>query len=276
MAREHPSMRFRALVHRTTLPPLNTVEPVEGRLDDEDSLLPALIGVDTVVHLAATTHASKAETYFAANLQGTASLLRASRRSGIRRVIFISTRAIHPPCGDYARSKLAAENVVRMSGLLHTILRFSEVYGGGSSEGIDALCATVRTWPVVPCPLGAADLAPLWIDDATDAIRQTLLRPALPSRTYTTAGPRTYTLRRIVEIVAKTLGVRRLVLPVPLTFLKIAARLPPAVGGHKIRYDQIDRMRCAKESDIEAAQRDLGFAPRAFEEGVRALLAQER
>ena len=46
---QQPAARVRALVHHTPLPALGTVEPVNGRLEDEQSLVPLLQGVDTVI-----------------------------------------------------------------------------------------------------------------------------------------------------------------------------------------------------------------------------------
>ena len=275
MAARHPAVRVRALVHRTHLPALDMVEPVDGRLDDEESLVPPLRGVDTVIHFAASTHASKAERYFTTNTAGTANLVRASQRAGVRRFILISTRAIRSECGDYARSKAAAEAVVRTSGLPHVILRFAEVYGGGSSEGLNALLDLVRKSPLVPCPVGGASLSPLWVDDAVDAVSRVVVRPDLPKDVYTIAGPRSYTLPQIIGIVAHRMAKRRLIVPIPLTLLPIIACLSTAIGGRRLRYDQISRLKCEKDSDIDDARRDLEFTPLAFEEGVKRFLSEE-
>jgi nucleoside-diphosphate-sugar epimerase len=152
----------------------------------------------------------------------------------------------------------------------------AEVYGAGSHEGLEALAATVRRFPLVPYPSGAARLAPLWIDDAVDAVVQALTRPHLREDRYTIAGPRTYTLEAIIELLAAGLAVRRIGVPLAAVLFRMASRMPLPGGGRVVRYDQIARLQCPKDSDIAAARRDLGFAPVDFEHGVARLLAGVR
>ena len=267
----HPSLPIRALVHRRPLPSVDGVEPVEGDLGDTDRLPALLRGADVVVHLAAVTHARRAEDYLPLNGRGTERLARAAARAGVGRFVHVSTRAIGPACGAYGASKGLAEEAVRAAGLPHVILRFAEVYGGGSAEGVDALLGLVRRWPVVPYPATCALLAPLFVDDAIAALVQSVERPRLAGATYTIAGPESFSPRELIRTAARALGVRRVMIPVPLAALGVAARLGRIAGRPGIALDQVPRLTCAKESRIDDARRDLAFSPRSLVEGLGAM-----
>jgi NADH dehydrogenase len=275
MRRQHPGLRFRALVHRAPLPVMDAVEPVHGGLDDRDGLARLLGGVDTVIHFAAITHAARPEDYAAVNSRGTENLVQAATRVGVRRFIHISTRAIHAECGAYGASKRCAEEAVRSHPIAHVILRFAEVYGAGSREGIDALLGLVRRWPLVPYPAGPVSLAPLLIDDALSAVVRATERPDLVNVTYTIAGPHSVTLPELIRTASTVFGGRRWSVPVPLMAITLMSRLALALGRPVVKLDQIPRLTCPKESVIDDARRDLGFEPAGLQDGLRRIV-QER
>jgi len=114
----------------------------------------AMVGVDTIIHLAADTGVltsiSEPEHNFRVNAFGTFQLLQIARKSGVRRVLNASTGGailgevtppVHEgmvprPLAPYGASKLAAEGYCSaFSGAyaLQTLsLRFSNIYGPGS------------------------------------------------------------------------------------------------------------------------------------------------
>jgi nucleoside-diphosphate-sugar epimerase len=267
----HPSLPIRALVHRRPLPLVDGVEPVEGNLDDVEQLAALLRGVDIVVHLAAVTHAARAEDYLSVNGRGAERLARAAARAGVGRFVHVSTRAIHAECGAYGASKRFAEEALRAAGISHVILRFAEVYGAGSAEGVDALLRLVRRSPVVPYPAARALLAPLFVDDAIAALVRAVERSDLAGMTYTIAGPDTYSPRALIRAAAQAFGVRRVFVPVPLPALGVIARLGRIIGRSSVALDQLPRLTCPKDSCIDDARRDLGFSPRTLREGLIAI-----
>ena len=129
------------------------ITPVEGDLLDPGPLAAALEGVDAVVHLAALFRTDDDAAIRAVNLDGTRHLITAVQASAPdARVVMASTSTVyadvgaHPAREDdptdavaaYPRSKIAAEEELRSSGLKWSILRFGFVYGDGDGH-IDAL-----------------------------------------------------------------------------------------------------------------------------------------
>lgn len=136
-------------------------------LTDRDAWVPALAGVEVVVHLAGIAHVTDAldeDIYDRTNHRGTAALVQAAR--GVTHFIFVSsiraqTGAVADhvlvesdpalPTDAYGRSKLAAEKVVASSGVPYSILRPVLVYGAELKGNLRSLQRMAR----IPLPFGA-------------------------------------------------------------------------------------------------------------------------
>jgi UDP-glucose 4-epimerase len=127
------------------------LEVLEGDLRDPQAVQAALRGVELVFHLAAFVSVpqsmSDPETCFAVNVAGTASMLEAARRAGVRRVVLSSSTAVYGdtdvfpvteeaclrPLSPYALSKqvneLYAGLYTHTFGLPVVALRYFNVYG---------------------------------------------------------------------------------------------------------------------------------------------------
>lgn len=138
----------RALVRSDIeLPP--GVTGVRGDLADPDTLREAVEGVDVVVHLAALFRTADEAAIWRANLDGTRNLVDAVKEYAPgARFIMSSTGnvynmdATHPaletdevsPKSAYGASKVAAEQLLRDSGLTWAVLRLPFVYGEGDGH----------------------------------------------------------------------------------------------------------------------------------------------
>ena len=204
-----------------------------------------------VLHLAAKTHARSSRIYDRANVEGTKILLDAAKKRLCRHFIFVSTRAIDPTGGPYARSKRLGEDLVRTSGLPYTILRFGEVTGAAQA-GIDGLVSSITHNRPVFLPGDGRDLvAPLPISDAV-RILHLFIDHEPQNKTTTFTGPE-ISLEEFVNTQKKLLHSRSVVIHIPFFFLRIIAlvvRFLP-IG---FSPDQIDRIKSPK---IYSSKRDL-------------------
>jgi NADH dehydrogenase len=264
-------LRVRALVHRTP-PPATGGETVPGSLEDPRSLSEAMRGVHTVLHLAALTYANDVRRYERINREGTENVVAACESAGVSRLIYVSSSAAHPRGGGYAASKWAAERAVERAACAWLVLRPTEVYGGGTREGVHRLLEWVRRWPVVPVVGdGRCRICPVSAEDVDEALERAVLRADLAGRTLVLGGPEVMTLDALIDRLARYYGVRRLKLHLPRALAEpafaLAARLRPA----KLARDQVARLVTDKEYDVETAPRLLGLRPRRLEDGLRAL-----
>lgn len=104
-------------------PERNLVEPLVGDIRNLPDLTHAMAGVDIVVHAAAALPLSRREDIFSTDAEGTRKVLETAFRSGVSRVIFISSTSVygipdHHPLletdrlegvGPYGEAKIEAE-----------------------------------------------------------------------------------------------------------------------------------------------------------------------
>jgi len=122
---------------------------VEGDILDPASLAVAMRGVEAVVHLAAVLRTPDPEQIWQVNLEGTRNLVAAAKdHAPAARFILASTGLVYDATGvrpavesdpvaperAYPASKVAAENLLRESGITWSILRFGFVYGDGDGH----------------------------------------------------------------------------------------------------------------------------------------------
>lgn len=158
--------RVRALARREQAP-RDGVEWVRGDLGDADALAALVAGAEALIHVAGLTNTPDPVAFEAANVTGTANVIAAMKRAGIRRLVFVSSLAARQPgLSAYGASKARAEALVEASGLDWTTVRPPAVYGPRDIDMLDLFRAA--KWGVVPLPpagrlslIHVADLARL-------------------------------------------------------------------------------------------------------------------
>src|SRR6266849_818252 len=98
----------------------------QADITDAATLPAALDGVESVIHAAATTSETAPDEAVSrrTNVEGTRNLIAACYKAGITRWIQISSLSANPAnTSVYGRTKLAADEEVRRSGLRWTILQ---------------------------------------------------------------------------------------------------------------------------------------------------------
>lgn len=93
-------------------------------IDDVDALTAAFAGCDAVAHCAGINREIGDQTFQRVHVDGTRAVVEAARRAGVRRIVLVSFLRARPDCGSpYHESKWEAEEIVRASGIPHTILK---------------------------------------------------------------------------------------------------------------------------------------------------------
>jgi len=247
------------------------VQSITGDLLEPESFAFALQGVTTVIHLAGITHTNDISRYYRVNSYGTLQLLRLCKRYGVKRFIFISTRAICEDGGHYSRSKRIAEKYVQESGLEWVVLRLGEVYGTKGTKGIDAVLHYVDRFPVVPViGNGQYSVMPIYVADAVLSIVKVLEREDLHGRIYTIAGPEVLTYNELIDKIMAVKMVRKIKLHIPFIVTKILTGIAALITNNSFLVnDQLPRLCCKKSNDISLAIAELGFAPAKIEDVIR-------
>ena len=254
-ARKPQTIPARSGIEPVALPDLAT--PVEWG--------PLLTGMDAVIHLAGIAHAGgdiPDAAYDQVNRAATETLANAATASGIKHFIFVSSiRAQSGPTSDkplnendsaqpadaYGRSKLAAEDAVRKSGVPFTILRPVVIYGPGVKANLESLIRFADS--PLPLPFGRfRNLRSLLaMENFVSAIRFLLEQSGPRNETYVVADPAPVTFAEIILTLRAALGRPPRLLDIPPRLLTGAltlagkSSLAERIGGtlvadaHKLR-----------------------------------------
>jgi uncharacterized protein YbjT (DUF2867 family) len=204
-------------------------------------------------------------------------ILAAARAAGLTRAVFVSTTAVTTKLPARSREiRLAAEDQIRASGLAWTILRPTMIYGAPGDRNLSRLLQVLVRARMLPVPGGGKHLQqPVHVADVADAVLAAVTCPATAGACYDVAGPEPLTFSALLHVSARAVGSRTRLIPVPLTAVTAAVRCYERLSPRpRLRAEQIQRLAEDKAFSIEAAARDLGYAPRPFGDGIRAEAAE--
>jgi uncharacterized protein YbjT (DUF2867 family) len=124
---------------------------IAGALDDAAALDALVAGTDVVLHIAGVVNAPNRTGFEAGNGTGTANVIAAMQRAGLKRLIHVSSFAArNPDLSDYCWSKALGEEKVKASGLDWTMVRPPAVYGPNDTEFIEVM--KVARYGIMPVP----------------------------------------------------------------------------------------------------------------------------
>jgi uncharacterized protein YbjT (DUF2867 family) len=194
--------------------------------------------------------------------------------AGVRRVIALSSmsaeskRASSDPAErELAERLVAAEQrlarTAQARDIAWTVLRPTLVYGDGRDRSLAPIARFARRWHILPIPLGASGLRqPVHAADLAAAVDAVVDCSAAAGKVYPLGGGEQLRLDDLLRRLRAALPGGVLALPVPRAALRIAQRL--RAGNALISGAALQRLREPLTADNRAAQRDFGYAPRAF------------
>src|SRR5256712_1745179 len=211
---ERPRCLVRDINRAKRLLPVDKVELVQGATTSPDSLHAAVQDVDTIIHAAFLTADRKQSTgneYEKTNVQGTANLIKAAKKAGVKRIIVISGLGTKPDKpGSYMQGRYLAEKMVKESGLDWTIIQPSVLFGK-DAPFIKGLTDLIRTSPVVPLIGGGKIMfQPIYVEDVVAVIIKVLQEPErTKNKTYTIGGPAYYSFTQIIDALLQGIHKKR-------------------------------------------------------------------
>jgi len=265
-------------------------ELVQGDLANEEALRVGMDGADAVIHGAAMyeiglTKAQRAR-MFEANVRGTAHVLSVAKAAGVSRVVYISTIAVFGNTRGqivdesfqrtdptftsyYEETKLKAHVIAEgfiADGLPLVIVQPGQVYGPGDHSGFGGLLTSFAhgRLPALPFPELGLNLS--FVDDVATGIVLALDRGA-PGRSYVVGGE-IVRARDAFATLGRVLGRGAPRWHVPYAPLQLAALLRPQMR------EVISSARGVTFWATDArARKELGYAPRSLENGLRETYA---
>ncbi len=243
------------------------IVPTFANVRDDHSVAAAVEGADYVINLVGILYESGRQTFKAVHEEAAGRIARAARQAGASRMIQLSAIGAAPESRSrYARTKAAGERVVLEAFPDATILRPSIVFG--PEDGFFNLFASLsRVSPFLPLIGGGRTrFQPVYVGDVADAALACLDREESKGKTYELGGPTIYSFRELMELMLKTIGRERALVPVPWSIAGLQAMVLGLLPKPLLTRDQLAQLRSDNVvSDSALTLADLGIEPTAAE-----------
>jgi len=208
-------------------------ELAEGDLTDPASLLAAMAGADTVIHLVAIRQGKGGE-FRRIMVEGTRDLLAAAREAGVGRFVHMSALGTSEETKDlvpYYWAKWENEQQVQSSGIPFVIFRPSFVFGpdGGILPTFVKLAKLTPVTPIIGN--GRQRIQPIWADDLAKYFADGIEREDVAGRVFELGGPDVVSWNELWEHLKRVRGIRRPSLHIPVALMKVNALLTERLPG---------------------------------------------
>jgi nucleoside-diphosphate-sugar epimerase len=247
----------------------------------------ALKDIDIVVHLAARAHIIKGSAgnslseYESVNTDGAVRLAMSASKTGVKRVIYISTVKVNGertkekpfkeddvplPEDAYAISKWKAEVALQKisaeTGLELVILRFPLVYGPYVKANFLRLLNWVKKDIPIPLAFIQNKRSLVYVRNAADAIISCFNHSKAAGEVFLVSDGQDVSTPELMRLISTAMNKKARLLPFPLVFLKTIARLTG-------KFPEIERLTSSLCVDSNKIRNLLEWkAPFTVEQGV--------
>jgi NADH dehydrogenase len=226
---------------------------VRGTLDDAAIMASGMAGCDAVVHLVGIIRETRDLTFAQAHVAGTAQVLAAMGKAGLRRLLHMSALGAGPDAEtEYYHTKWEAEQLVRAVGVDATIFRPSLVFGPGAGF-TQRIIDQITRLPVIPI-IGSGEYTfmPISIHAVSAAFVQALaLGGPTYGKTYELCGAEVLSYTSLIVALSNQLGIHKPVVHLPIGFMRLLTGVASALHlPFPITSDQLTMLlggsRCAR------------------------------
>ncbi len=254
------------------------VECVQAFAGDPVSLGRAFSGADVVVHaIQFPNHPvedpSRGRTYLEVDGQGTVTAVETARKLGVRRFVYLSGAGAGQGRQEpWFRAKDMAEAAIRGSGLEHTLLRPSWIYGA-RDRSLNRFVFFCRYLPLVPViGDGRTRVDPIAVEDVARCAVLAVHRPEAAAGAFDLGGPQRLSMDEIILTVQRVLGKRRPLLHHPAALMKLLVRPMALMPEPLLSPAAVDFILQEVEVDPRPAMAHFGFEFTRLEDGLRRYL----
>ncbi|HXV56392.1 MAG TPA: NAD(P)H-binding protein [Gaiellaceae bacterium] len=250
-------------------------ELVPGDMTDRESLVRAVAGCETVVHLVALPPFSDPQAIERVMIRGTRDLVAAAREAGVGRFVLMSALGASEETvgvAPYYAAKIEMERAVRESGIPFVAYRPSFVFGREGGQ-LPQQLLLARLSPVTPV-LSRHRMQPIWVEDVAQFFARAVAAGEAGNATYDLAGPDRITWAVLHARIRAILGKRRATFVVPPALLKAGAALGQALPPFRGLPDAIRMLDHGDNvGDPGPANERFGVEPIGVDEQIRRAVA---
>ena len=226
-------------------------------VEDDRAVAEAIAGAEAVVNAVSLYVEQGNHTFHAIHVSAAARIARYATERRVTRLVHVSgigaDAASHSP---YIRSRGEGEAAVRAAFPAAIIVRPAVMVGPDDSF-ITVIAQLLRKLPAYPMfGHGQTRLQPVSVDDIAVAIARAVLSSEAQAGTYELGGRQVYAYADLVRLIAKQIGRRPQLLPLPFSVWHTLAALAEWLPKPPLTRNQVELM----EMDNTAAPGSSGFS----------------
>lgn len=215
-------------------------------------------------------------TFHGIHVEAAARVAECAARAGVSRLVHVSGIGADPRSASaYIRSRGEGESAVRAAFAGVTLIRPAVMFGPDDAF-LGPLIRLLRMFPVFPMfGAGKTALQPAYVDDVAAAIVRAIDLPE-PVRLCELAGPRVFTYESLLQTIARHVGLRRVLIPVPFGIWRTLAFAAEALPRPPITRNQVELMMVDNTAspDLPGFGR-FGIDPRDVEPVLETMMGRD-
>ena len=255
-----------------------SVDVAVSSLNDERSLRAAMVGVDTVYHLAGVERQGAYADLMKVDIQGTQAVARAAKDAEVERFFFLShLGADRASAYPILKAKAIAEESIRRSGIGYTIIRSAVVYGAddGFTTALAGLIATVPMIYLIPGD-GRTLIQPLWVEDLVTCLIWALDNETIINETIEIGGPEYLTFRQVLEMVMQAIDINRALISTRPPYLRgLTVFLESLFPGLPVSVYWLDYLATNRTCTLDTIVRTFNLMPARMSQNLDYLKEQD-
>jgi len=259
----------RAAVRRSTVDMLPGVELVQADIYNPDVLAEQFAAADAVVSMAGILNESGGggKGFQKVHVELVEGIIKACKAAGVSRLLHLSALNAGNGSSHYLKSKGEAEALLRSADHLEVSIFQPSVIFGRGDQFFNRFAGMLSLMPVMLLACPKARLQPVYAEDVAAVMLASLEDPMTWGKSYELAGPRSFTLKELVEWTANTTGQRRRVIGLPGPLSASMAAVMNLVPGKPFSWDNFQSLK----TDNTSSRNDFayfGVDPRAIDQVV--------
>ena len=247
------------------------IDAVVCSLNDERGLRAALRGVDVVFHLAGTERLSSRSNLLEVDVNGTRTLVKATRKSKVSHLIYLShLGADQNSAFPVLKAKALAEKEIMSIETPYTIFRTAHTYGKGD-QFVEAFARLLRISPGFLLIPGKGDsaLQPLNIDDLVACLNLSINNPEIINKTIELGGGEVFTFKEIIEIIMKKINIHRFLINISPAYLRMfVVYIDQILPKFPISLFWLDSLSEDRTTALDILPRQFGILPARFTQSL--------
>ncbi|MEK7311229.1 MAG: NAD(P)H-binding protein [Chloroflexota bacterium] len=262
---------IRPAKHSPRLPKEIPLQVAIAPITDFRGVRAAMVGADTVIHLASAEWRGQRGNLQKVDVEGTRKMLEAAKEAGVSRVIYLShVGADKNSAFEVHRVKGHIEEMVRRSEIPYTIFRSTLLYGEEDifANGVAMALATMPSVFLMPSN-GKMLLQPLWVEDLVTCIEWSLDDLTTINQTLALGGPEFLTFEQMTKTIMDVTKLSRTAVSVGIPYLRWgAAVLERFLPRSPITTRWLDHLAVNRITELVSVTRYFGLKPARFEQTI--------